>query len=218
MGSEGKAADETLARREDAVCRCRGCVIRTTHDSSLTICSETLQLELTATNPLNAPLVLSDLTVTADRPDAVSITMIPEVTLDPYETRTIEIAITNLIATTFTVTDVSFMYHRFLPCRQSLRRRGKRLHVSKTERLTPTFAADTTLTVDIGDARPQLRAELRDLPMVLYAGEEVDAVLRLTNVGKLAVDDVQLLTNGMGMIRLRDSISEFPACSFEQTR
>ena len=98
------------------------------------------------------------------------------------------------------------MFHRFLPCTQDLRRRGKRLHATKAQRLTPTYAEATTLTIIAGPPRPQLTVEAVDLRPMVYAGEEVSGALRITNIGKVAVEDVQVLTSEAGAIRLNHSI------------
>ena len=165
-------------------------------------------MELTATNPLDSPLVLSDIRVFADRPEAISVDPIPEITLDPYETRLIRIAITASKAANMTVEHVSFMYHRFFPCTQSLQRRGKRLHTTKAQRLKAEYADDKSLTIVIEEAKPCLTAQLVDVPKVLYAGEEVEAAIILKNTGKIAVEEVQLLLSETGMIRLRNPVSE----------
>ena len=102
------------------------------------------------------------------------------------------------------------MYHRFFPCTQSLRKRGKRLHATKAQRLKPTYADDATLTIDVGESRPQLIADLLDVPVVLYAGEIVEAVIRLKNVGRGAIEEVQLLMNETGAIRLKHPPSPLP--------
>lgn len=130
--------------------------------------------------------------------------VISEVTLAPYETRKIRIAITAKKTMVVAITDVTFTFHRFFPCTQSLYRRGKRLYGTKAQRITPTYADASTSTLHVGVSRPQLSAGLERVPNVLYTGEEVDAIIRLTNVGKVAVDEIQLVTNRTGTIRIPD--------------
>ena len=159
---------------------------------------------------MNAPLALANLQLIVDRSNVLSIETIPEVILEPYEKRTIPFAISAVKPENVSITEVSFMYHRFFPCTQSLRKRGKRLHATKAQRLKPTYADDATLTIDVGESRPQLIADLLDVPVVLYAGEIVEAVIRLKNVGRGAIEEVQLLMNETGAIRLKHPPSPLP--------
>jgi len=177
--------------------------------------AETFHVELIATNPLNAPLVLADLTLVTDQPNHISIENVSEVTLAPYERRAIQIPVTATSTTIVSLSDVSFLFHRFFPCSQSLQKRGKRLHATKAERITPTYADATALTVDVGAFRPQMTAELAEVSTVLYAGEEVVGSIRLMNTRKVAVEDVRFLPNRMGMIRVPEQSSR--SCSHGMT-
>ena len=47
--------------------------------------------------------------------------------------------------------------------------------------------------------------EAVDLPALVYAGEEVSGALRISNIGKVAVEDVRVLTSEDGAIRLENS-------------
>jgi hypothetical protein len=160
-------------------------------------------MELMAANPLNATLVLKDITVNIDGADDVSVETVSELVLEAYETRLITIAVTVNKATTVTITHATFLFHRFFPCIQSLLRKGKRLHATKAQRINPTYGTDTTLTVEIKAARPSLAVELTGVPDVLYEGEEVEGMLRMTNTGRVTVEDVWLMLSEAGVVRLR---------------
>lgn len=182
--------------------------------------AETFQIELVATNPLNSPLVLKDLTVVTDQPDAVDIQIVPEVLLDAYETRTISLSITPSRTSTVTILSASYLFHRFFPCSQPLKRKGPRLHVTKAQRLQPIYGEDRSLTVDVVGARPRVVHEFVDAPDQMYAGEEVHAAVRLRNVGKIDVAQLQLVSSEPGMIgqggwkRSPKLISRYPADSY----
>lgn len=161
---------------------------------------EEFTVELVATNPLNAPIIIADLTLDLDGDAEVETR--DDVALDPYETRQIALTVTPLSAGTLTVKAARFTFHRFLPTLQSLERRGPRLQATKAQRLTPTYAADTSLTVHVENTAPRVIAHIIGVPDTVYAGEVVDAELRLRNSGTLPVEDVQLLTSHYGVISL----------------
>jgi hypothetical protein len=164
---------------------------------------ETLHAELVATNPLNTPLVLSDITVTVDGSE-VEVDTLEQVELEEYETRTISVGITPKAAGSFVVSAASFGFHRFLPITQTLERRGKRVHATKAQRLTPTYAKDTTLTVNAVQGAPRVVVQLRCVPDHLYEGEVVDAEISLHNAGKADVEMVQAVCSHYGVLSLRE--------------
>lgn len=161
---------------------------------------EEFTVELVATNPLNAPIVLADLALDLDG-DANILTR-DDIALEPYESRQIALTVTPKSAGTLSVKAARFTFHRFLPIVQSLHRRGKRLQATKAQRVTPTYAEDTSLTVHIEATAPRVIAHIIGVPDAVYAGEVVDAELRLRNSGTLPVEDVQLLTSHCGVVSL----------------
>lgn len=164
---------------------------------------ETFHVELFATNPLNAPLVLKDVTVIVDPSEGIEIETISEVSLEAYETRSILLSIKADRPTTLHLSAVTFLFNRFFPCRESLEKRGKRLHSTQAQRVNPTYAKDTSLRVTVEASKPTLSVELLGLPSALYEGEEVDATLRISNVGNLSVEDVRVLLSEAGILQLR---------------
>jgi hypothetical protein len=169
---------------------------------------EEFTVELVATNPLNAPIVLADLTLDLEGDGEASTR--DEVTLDPYESRQVALTVTAKAAGTLTVKAARFTFHRFLPTTQSLERRGRRLHVTKAQRITPTYAPDKSLTVHVESSTPRVAAHIIGVPDAVLAGEVVDAELRLRNSGALPIEDVQLLTSHYGVISLPDTAIPSP--------
>lgn len=165
---------------------------------------ETLYVELIANNPLNAPIVLENLTVGVEPAAAVEVQTIDQVALAPYETGAIQLAITPKSQGPFTVANASFTFHRFLPCVESLERKGKRLFATKQQRLKPMYAKDTSLTVHAEATRPRLEIELTGVPGSMLEGELVDAEITLRNKGTLGVENVQLITNHYGAVVSRE--------------
>jgi hypothetical protein len=156
--------------------------------------------ELVATNPLNCPLALANVRITADSDD-LSTESLSEVILEPYESRIIS-PITATKPGTITIKSVKFDFHRFFPCEQPLARRGRRLHATKQQRVEPTYANDTSLYVEIQQARPVMSASLEGIPDVIFVGEQVGGTLVIRNEGKIAFGGVQLFVNELGSVRL----------------
>jgi hypothetical protein len=127
-----------------------------------------------------------------------------EVVLEPYETRLISLPIKIDKPGTITIQSVEFDFHRFFPCEQPLARKGRRLHGTKQQRVTPTYANDTSLKVEIGDAWPMVSARVEGLPDMMYVGEQVRGTLEIRNEGSIAFSDIQLFVNEQGCIRLAD--------------
>jgi hypothetical protein len=159
-------------------------------------------VELSATNPLNAPLVLSQVRITTDGTDDLGTESLQEITLEPYETRIISLPLKIDNPSTVTIHSVKFNFHRFFPCEQLLSRRGRRLHATKEQRLTPTYATDTSLTVHIEPARPVISARVEGMPDTIYVGEEVVGTIEVRNEGKIAFENVQILLNPRGCVRI----------------
>jgi len=166
--------------------------------------------ELIATNPLNCPLALTNVRITADSDD-LSTESLSEVILEPYETRIISLPITATKPGTMTIKSVKFDFHRFFPCEQPLARRGRRLHATKQQRVEPTYANDTSLNVEIQQARPVMSVRLEGVPDVMFVGEQVGGTLVIRNEGKIAFAGVQLFVNELGCLRLAKG--ELSECS-----
>ncbi|WWD16547.1 hypothetical protein CI109_100974 [Kwoniella shandongensis] len=162
---------------------------------------EPFTVELVATNPLNAPLTLTNLTVSFDPTDEVEVETIADLYLEPYETRWVSLSVTARKPTTLRLSKASFMFHRFFPCDQSLEKKGKRLQATKAQRLKPTYAEDTSLTIAVLPARARVEAELIGVPDVVYEGEAVEAELKIRNAGKVGVEDLRVIWSEYGMVR-----------------
>lgn len=166
--------------------------------------TETFHIELVATNPLNAPLIISDVGLSTSPAEGLDISSVPEISLEPYESQTVLIPVVASKISTVTIDTVNFGFNRFFPCSQSLERQGKRLHATKAQRISPTYGKDSSLTVEVGRSRPRIQLELLDVPEEVFEGEQVEVSLRVKNSGKVAVDALQLGFSEM-LIRRKDS-------------
>jgi hypothetical protein len=135
----------------------------------------------------------------------IQIEPIPEIPLEAYETRLVRISVTVPSSGSITLDSVSFLFHRFLPVTQPLKKRGKRLHATKAQRIGTEYGTDTSLTAQIVQGGPSIRAELvRVGEGVVYDGEEVQLGLRIRNGGREAVEGLQMVLGETGSLRLRD--------------
>ena len=169
------------------------------------VLKEQFQIELTAINPLNSSLVITDLTAQTSLPSDIE--TIPEIILEPNETRQILLSITVPSASTISLTSVSYLFHRFLPVTQPLTKRGKRLHSTKAQRLNPSYGVDDSLVVVVEERRPAIIASFRWEGLghegEMWEGQEIDGVLEIENTGLVGVGNVELAINEFGMIRLK---------------
>lgn len=101
-----------------------------------------------------------------------------------------------------TIKTVKFDFHRFFPCEQPLGRKGRRLHATKQQRVDPSYANDTSLTIEIQQAKPTISARFDGFPDTMYVGEQVGGMLEIRNEGKTAFGGVQLCLNEPGSISL----------------
>jgi len=149
-------------------------------------------------------LALSDLKLITSSPENLEIDPIEEITLEPYESRTLSISVTARQTSTITIEAVSFSFHRFFPCTQPLEKRGQRLHGTKQQRVTPTYAKDTSLTVEVGRSRPRIEVDWPNMPEDMYEREAVEIDLRVRNTGKVAVENLQMILNE-DVLRMKNS-------------
>ena len=152
-------------------------------------------IELLAVNPLDAPLKISELTLVTSPAEPLTVTPVADFELEPYESRVVPIQVVASTESTITITAASFLFHRFFPCSQSLERKGQRLHTTKAQRITPTYAKDSSLTVAIGQSRPRVELEWSETPEEVFVGEQVELRVRARNAGKVAVENLQLFMN-----------------------
>lgn len=162
----------------------------------------TFHVELTATNPLNSRLTLSDIRVSLSGTDEISSDSLDEIELEPYESRVLAIPISLPKPGKYTVNSVRFNFNRFFPYEQTLARKGRRLHATKQHRIQPTYADDTTLTISIEPSRPTATVSIDTPPGPVHEGEEVPMTIHIRNTGTVPFDQVQLFTERASPLRV----------------
>ncbi|WFD30377.1 hypothetical protein MSPP1_001396 [Malassezia sp. CBS 17886] len=101
------------------------------------------------------------------------------------------VSVTTQLETTgrFRLDAITFRVQDTVLVEQRVEKRGARLYKTKEDRVTPTYATDTTLAVDVRDAVPRLQVRAMDPPSSAYAGETVRVLLRVENVGGVPVQE-----------------------------
>ncbi|WVQ74505.1 hypothetical protein IAR50_004106 [Cryptococcus sp. DSM 104548] len=170
---------------------------------------ESFTVDLTVTNPLDSPLLISELDLQFDPPSAVELETYPNITLDPYESRSLSCSV--LVPASYPssgiikLLGVSFKFNGYFPCTQNLAKRGKRLNAIKAQRLQPTYAEDTSLTVFLSAERPRVLAKWVDLPENVYEGEIMESAVRIRNVGNNSVEEVGMIWSEGVFVRKKDT-------------
>ena len=159
-------------------------------------------VDVTATNPLNCRLALSDIRVSLSGTDDISTDSLGEVELEAYETQTLSIPISISNPGKYTVKSVHFNFNRFFPYEQMLARKGRRLHATKQQRIEPTYADDATLTISIEPSRPTAVVSLEASTGYVYEGEEVPLTLHIRNTGTFPLEQIQLFSEGLSSLRV----------------
>ncbi|KAG8734014.1 hypothetical protein FRC11_013500 [Ceratobasidium sp. 423] len=150
--------------------------------SGIAEAEEMFWVELSMHNPLDAEVVLSDLTLTIDAPEGVDFTIesLSEVGLRPKETRLLHIGLTFQSPGTITISHITYRFLSLLPATEPLTWRGARLHATPQQRQGKMYGSDHTVRVQVLPRGARLDVELAEAdsrPMCL--GELRKAIMRL---------------------------------------
>lgn len=74
-------------------------------------------------------------------------------------------------------------------------RRGKRLYLTKSELLSPTYAEDPSLSISVQKATSSLVVELSDARLDLLHGQETIVKMKLRATGTSEITDIRMMTN-----------------------
>ncbi|WFD39100.1 uncharacterized protein MJAP1_002071 [Malassezia japonica] len=156
---------------------------------------EAITVRLQATNPLHTPVTLSDLRLAfadAAKPlDAahVSVDAPPSIALGPRESRSIDVPVRIAACGTFGLCAIHYRLEG-VPVRQAMEKYGKRLQATKAQRITPTYAPDTTLQVHVRQDLPRLTTTVEG-PHTAYVGESISLRIAVRSEGA-AVSEIQV--------------------------
>ncbi|KAF7306800.1 hypothetical protein MIND_00471700 [Mycena indigotica] len=162
---------------------------------------ETFYVDLLLRNPLDTEVNLSNLTVLVDQEASTSqpfveVEVINDITLGPGESSTISVAVKSSRATRLAITHISYEFISLLPCTERLATKGKRLHNTLAQRLTPTYGPDVLLKVDIVEATHKLVVHSMDEHALLLADGEVKSMrIEFENQGLKPVGEVWLVAS-----------------------
>ncbi|KAF6766545.1 ER-golgi trafficking TRAPP I complex 85 kDa subunit-domain-containing protein [Ephemerocybe angulata] len=164
--------------------------------------NELFWVDVTLNNPLTAEVNLGNVTLLVERRGGqeeeetfVDIEVIQEVTLRPRETRTIPISLKCSRPSSIIISAVRFDFLSLLPVTETLASRGRRLHDTQAQRITPTYAPDVLLKVDVASSLNKLTASfVEDGELTLMQGEIRELKLWFLNSGSNPVEEVWVVT------------------------
>lgn len=94
---------------------------------------------------------------------------------------------------TCTLANITYRFNGFFKCTENLARRGPRLYTTKQQLLTPTYAADKSLLVEVRNSIPILEVGACTLPSRILAGEVCSAVFTLRNRGSKGLRNLRVI-------------------------
>ncbi|KAJ1311731.1 hypothetical protein OPQ81_010201 [Rhizoctonia solani] len=155
------------------------CVLRS---SGIAQAEEMFWVELSMHNPLDAEIVLSDLTLTIDAAESLDFTIesLAEVGLRPKETRLLHMGLTCRSPGTITISHITYRFLSLFPVTEPLTWRGARLHATPQQRQGKLYGSDHSVRVQVLPRGARLDVELAEAdsrPMCL--GELRKAIMRL---------------------------------------
>ncbi|KAI3625589.1 hypothetical protein CBS9595_000950 [Malassezia furfur] len=149
-------------------------------------------VQLHARNPLRIPLDVSDVVLTwSDEHgtplDAAHVSLdAPPLRLDAEAQQVYSVPVRLGACGTFRLHSVAYVLAGRLPVRQTMHKRGARLHATKMQRTTPTYAPDTSLQVRVRAACPCVDIAVHDAPDAAYVGAALRLRVSLHNRGTAA--------------------------------
>lgn len=169
------------------------------HGVQSTGANEPITLLLYLQNPLHTKINVSKLMLELEDDksalvDAGAVSVeAPAASLAPRESRTVHVSVRITQLGTFRVRAVRFLLEDCVPVYQEMQKKGARLNATKAQRLTRTYAPDTTLQVQIREALPCLDAVVHEAPMSAHVGELLALPVVLQNQGATALTLVNVL-------------------------
>ncbi|KAL4266576.1 ER-golgi trafficking TRAPP I complex 85 kDa subunit-domain-containing protein [Pleurotus pulmonarius] len=159
--------------------------------------NETFWIDVVIENPLDAEISLSNLSITTqDSAAYIEAEIVTEIILVPLEVQTIPIALKSSQPTSVTITHVTYDFLGLLPVKEPLAYRGRRLHDTQAQRITPTYAPDVQLKVNIAEASHKLFINfVDDSRLVLSQGERKAMSLWFSNTGSTPVDEIWVVAS-----------------------
>ncbi|PKI85259.1 hypothetical protein MVES_000969 [Malassezia vespertilionis] len=143
---------------------------------------ETFTVHLTATNPLHTRLSISNVRLYfSGMQEAAASDETGDIALEAQETRRISIHARIALPGAYRLERITFRLGGTVLVMQSMQKRGPRLQCTKEQRITPAYAPDETLTVQVCEHVPRLAIDLCKLPEKAYAGQRLSLILGLSN-------------------------------------
>lgn len=164
-------------------------------------------MTLYASNPLNCSIRLTqlDLVVKMETADGQ-----PGKTVEVLPSPDVEVAAGATIGVTFeaqalqvgsaTIEAVRYCLNDFLPQRDVLLGRGKRLQDTKQQRLEPTYAGDTHLRVDVLSSLPRISLSSAPQSKDITHGAEIPCQMDFANTGVVDIKQMHITLHPQGFL------------------
>ncbi|KAJ3516458.1 hypothetical protein NLJ89_g1109 [Agrocybe chaxingu] len=164
---------------------------------------ELFWVDLVLRNPLDADINLTNVTLvvrqTGDQDgvsqlDFVEVEVINEVSLGSRESITVPISLKCDRPAKLSITHATYNFLSMFPSKESLSTRGRRLRDTPQQRLTPTYAPDVLIQVEVVPSDHRLMVNfVDDGRLVLLQGENKTIRLWLTNAGSSPISEVWMV-------------------------
>lgn len=165
---------------------------------------------LLARNPINASITISDVALAFTSQDADADFVVEtkaRIVLGPMALKSLSLPCTMNREGKFRLSAVTYRLEGLVPCRESLTKRGPRLHATKAQLVTPTYGEDTSLDVSVENAGPILRADITRLPSGVLAGETARSHIKFHNAGVESLHSLRILCSHPSFVALAPSES-----------
>lgn len=178
--------------------RDRRCTALSFTDKRSLLSSDTFHIALTARNTLDATVTLQHVELVFEAGSAEAVIesqRLDTVVLPPRQDVVITLEAKATAEGTVTLRAVTYRFNGLLACKEDLDKKGKRLHSTKAQMLTPTYDTNKSLTLKVIGSSALLKVrETMTMPSgSLLAGEIVSGSLELSNAGQWPVRNVRLL-------------------------
>ncbi|KAI9015852.1 ER-golgi trafficking TRAPP I complex 85 kDa subunit-domain-containing protein [Phycomyces nitens] len=131
--------------------------------------------------------------------DDFELEKVTEIYLEPLEKRMISLAIIPRREGSIAVKGLHYTFNDLVHTFKPFHKKGKRLHSTREQMMTPVYAVDHTLDIIVTSPMPLLDLAFHGIPETILSGELVQAVLEINNKGN----------KGMTALRLKSSHPSF---------
>ncbi|KAI8076416.1 ER-golgi trafficking TRAPP I complex 85 kDa subunit-domain-containing protein [Gilbertella persicaria] len=120
---------------------------------------------------------------------------INEITLEPLEKKTINLAIVPCHEGSLQVTGLHYTLNELVHTFRPFHKKGKRLNKTKADMMSVTYAPDRSLDILVTSPMPLLDLAFHHVPETIMSGEVIQTVLEINNKGNKGLTALRLKTS-----------------------